>query len=296
LLIYLDTSDLINICHGRAPLTVPDLVRELESRRHTVVFSLTTLTELITPLKSNQLLEVRRDLNLIEKLPHTFINEARIHHLEIREAISAFEQGREYNSDAITAFASRLADAVDIYGAPQYIVERGLRIRTEMIVNYRIWDTIDYLWKYDPAMFDVHRRREAEWKWLMSSDRAISDPPDLSDHFVTAMHRDLATHAIQPPTAGIERFARWVYESATRCPGVRLAYETHHRLRKNLTAKTHASDLIDLARISSIPYVDFVVTDKEMMDYCRQAATEIGLSYGRRLGSLRTILCELGIP
>ena|SRR5271166_1368888 len=109
------------------------------------------------------------------------------------------------------------------------------------------------------------------------------------------MSRDLETHSIQPPAAGVEPFARWVYESTARCPGVRLAYETYHRFRRNRSARPRASDVIDLARIASVPYVDFFITDAAMMDYCRQAAADIEQTYRQLLGNLRTVMSHLGI-
>jgi hypothetical protein len=74
-----------------------------------------------------------------------------------------------------------------------------------MIVNLRMSEVIDYLWKYDPLTFDVQRMREQEWIWVMGSDRASNNPPALRDHFVTMMMRALATHQIRP--------VRWISSS-----------------------------------------------------------------------------------
>jgi hypothetical protein len=223
------------------------------------------------------------------------VNEGRIYEIELREAVSAFEQEREYNGNEVAPLASRLDEAIDVHGTPQYLVEGGTRVPTRMIVNYRIAEVIRYLWKRDRQIFDAQRRRERDWVWLMESDRAFTSPPALRDHFVTAMARNLATHRIRPPAVGAERFARWVYESPSRCPGVRLAYETHHRFRRDRTARPGASDIIDLARITSAPYVDFFVTDAAMMTYCRQASEEIGRVYPQLFGNLQAVLSHLGI-
>ena len=56
-----------------------------------------------------------------------------------------------------------------------------------------------------------------------------------------------------------------------------------------------ASDMIDIARIPSIPYVDFFVTDKEMIDYCKQAGTEIRHPYQQLFGSLEVVMSLIGI-
>ena len=164
-----------------------------------------------------------------------------------------------------------------------------------MIVNYGIAEAIRYLWNSDPHAFDVQRRREREWISVMESDRALTSTPALHDHFVTAMGRNLATYQIRPPSAGAEPFARWVYESPARCPGVRLVYETHHRFRRDRMARPGASDIIDLVRIAAVPYVDYFIADVAMMTYCRQAAKEIGHAYPRVLGNLHDVLSHLEI-
>lgn len=145
MLIYPDSSDLIDLCNGKAQIGISELGRKLAAADHLIVFSLDTLIELAAPLGDGLSPEVRRDLNRLEELPHTFVNEGRIYHTEIREAVAAFERGREYDFSAVSPFASRLDQAIDIDGTPQYIVEGGGRVRTEMIVNFRMAEVISYL-------------------------------------------------------------------------------------------------------------------------------------------------------
>ncbi|HEV3112968.1 MAG TPA: hypothetical protein VGY99_20975 [Candidatus Binataceae bacterium] len=299
MLIYPDSSDLIDLCRGGAGVKISGLAQKLFAKSHRIALSFDTLIEVAAPLRDGRALEVRRDLNQLEELPHVFVNEGRILDTEIREALSAFEQQREYNVAAVAPFASRLDTAIDLHGAPQYVVEhmgsRPIRVQTEMIVNFRIWEIIQYVWNRDPEAFNVQRRREPEWISLLESDRAMARPPTLRDHFVTVMSQNLKRHGIRPPAAGAEPFARWVYESPLRCPGVRLVYETYHRFRRNRAARPRASDLVDLTRLASVPYVDFFVTDAAMMDYCKQAAAEIGRPYQQLLGNFRTVMSHLSI-
>ncbi len=269
MLIYPDSSDLINLCRGKGGVSLSELAQKLTANSHRVVLSRDTLIELAAPIRNGLLLEVRRDLNLLEQLPLVFVNEGRIANLEIEEAIRAFEQGREYDPKAVDPFARRLADAIDTFGARLFIIQGRRRVPTEMLVNYGIAETVLYLWNSDPLTFDVQRRREQAWIQLMEGDRSMAVTPDLADHFVTVMERNLSLRRIRSPAFGIEKLARWVYESPSRCPGVRLAYETQHRLRRDAKTRARASDLIDLARIQAAPYVDFFVTDSAMMMYCR---------------------------
>ena len=291
--IYPDSSDLINLCRGKSAVGLFELAQKLSADFHRVVLSLDTLIELAAPLRNDLLLEVRRDLNQLEELPLVFVNEGRIANLEIEEAIRAFDQHREYDSTAVDPFARRLADAIDMFGSPQFIIEGGVRVPTDMLVNYGIAETVLYLWKSDRLAFDVQHRREQAWIELMDSDRSMAVIPDLADHFTVAMARNLPLRGIRSPTLGIEKFARWVYESPSRCPGVRLVYETQHRLRRDTKTRARASDLIDLSRIHAVPYVDFFVTDSAMMMYCRQAAAEIGASYPQLFGDLKAVIAHL---
>ena len=206
MLIYPDSSDLINLCRGTAWLDISEIARRLIAHSHLIVLSINTLTELSSdPLRNGHSLEVRRDLNRLEELPLTFVNEARIYDMEIREAVRAFDEAREYKFDAITPFASRLADTIDIRGNPLYIVQGGRRVSTAMIVNFRIAEVIDYLWKFDSQMFDIHRRLENDWILVMQNDRSMTNPPRLRDHFVTMMIRALGKHRIRPPAPALSR-------------------------------------------------------------------------------------------
>jgi hypothetical protein len=293
MLIYPDSKDLIDLCPGRFGVSISDLSEMLLRKGHQVVLSLDTLLEMAAPMRDgSRLLEVRRDLNRVEELPHIFVNEARIRVLEVQEAISAFEGRREYDIAGVHPFATKLADAIDINGYPLFVIDHGLPIPTRNLINRRIFESLDYIRKTEPLTFDVQRRREAEWVRMIKSDRSMPVTPKLSDHFVTAMERNLPLWGIPAPPSGIEGFARWVYESPSRCPGVRLAFETLHRFRRNRQAKPKASDLIDLARIAAAPYMDFFITDSAMSDYCRQAATEIGRSYPV-FRSLKSVLAHL---
>ena len=79
---------------------------------------------------------------------------------------------------------------------------------------------------------------------------------------------------------------KWVTQLPSRCPGLRLAYETHHWFRRNQTARPRASDLIDLGPVAAVPYVDYFVTDCEMLDYYGTAARELGHDYDQGLGNI----------
>jgi len=289
-LIYLDSSNLIDLCQGKACINLSNFAEWLERRSHKAVFSLQTLIELSDPLRIGNILEVRKDLNSLEQLPHIFVNEGRICQLELYEAIKALDEGRKYRFEAVCSFSSRLDGALDLFGEPQNIVEAGSIVPTAAIVNYRMSECILDLWRRDPLIFDVQRRHEADWKRVIEADRALEKPPSLEGNFVKKMAGDLRSHRISFPPERVEELAGFVYSSPERCPGIRLQYETQHQFRLDKNSSTRASDIIDLTRIPAVPYVDFFITDKRMMEYSRRAAKVIERSYAQLFGDLRAVL------
>jgi len=113
MLIYPDSADLMNICRGNSQIAISELRQQHAAGAHQIVLSFNTLIEIAAPLRNGLQLEVRSDLNRLDDLPHIFINEARIRDMEMREALAAFEQGREYEFAWVRPFASRLDGAIE---------------------------------------------------------------------------------------------------------------------------------------------------------------------------------------
>jgi hypothetical protein len=127
--------------------------------------------------------------------------------------------------------------------------------------------------------------REQERITLTEADRVLEKPPALPGHFVMKTNRNLHTHGLWAPTPESSR-SQVGDELPSRRPSLRLAYETHHWFRRNQTARPRASDLIDLGPVAAVPYVDYFVTDCEMLDYYGTAARELGHDYDQGLGNI----------
>jgi hypothetical protein len=125
MLLYPDTSDLINLCIGRAAIDISDLACGFAVKSHLITFFLETLVELAAPLRNGHSLEIRQNLNRLEELPHVFVNEARIYDMELRKAVSAFQEGREYGFSSVKAFAPRLDQAIHIHTVRLYTWQNG---------------------------------------------------------------------------------------------------------------------------------------------------------------------------
>jgi hypothetical protein len=293
-LIYPDSSNLINLIQGRIGADIEVLGTSLKARGHYLVLSFQTLMELSWPaLRKDETLEVRRDLNRLDQLPTVFVNDGAIAYQEYQEAARAFREHREWAVSGVEPICNRLCDAIDPQGRSYVLRVGGMRIP---LLNVGTAETMLEMWRRDRDTFSVHRRRYAEWMRMMRRDRSIPQVPKLGDHFVVATRRNLELHGLRIPSDEIEELARWIYSSPPRCPGVRMGYETQHRLRRDRNTGLKPSDIIDIFRVHALPYVDFFVTDKRMMKYCREAAKEIGGSWNHQLlGTFDEVLDHLGV-
>ena len=95
MLIYPDTSDLINLARGRSKTDIATLSRNLAARGHQLTLSMETLIEVSASLLRGMILEVRKDLNQLERMPAVFVNDGAIVYQEYQEAIDAHRMRRE---------------------------------------------------------------------------------------------------------------------------------------------------------------------------------------------------------
>jgi hypothetical protein len=92
-----DTRDLINLIEHNRPINVIEANQYLRSKGDLLVFSFTNVREFAGPLANDfDFLHVRALLQKLETLPHTYLKEVFIPSAEIRVAVDAFNQGKEF--------------------------------------------------------------------------------------------------------------------------------------------------------------------------------------------------------
>jgi hypothetical protein len=218
-------------------------------------------------------------LNRLEHLPVTFIADARIALLELREALSAYAQGREYQP--IDPFVGRFDETIAVEGM----------LSSRFLLNFGIAETVFLLWTEDPKIFDAYHRDIPKLRQVVSSDRALTRPPTLSAHFSEAITRDLTLYSLPTPPGGVEAFATWIYTVPWRCPSQRLSYELYHSLRMNRGDRPKPSDFGDFYHLHCLPYVDLATADRRMRTYVKRVSTRLGIEYGRKLfGNIAELL------
>jgi hypothetical protein len=274
-LIYLDSKDLITLVDGLAVIRSDDAVASLTAGKHKVVVSFETVMEIAGPLaKRSARTNVMAFCARLETLPLSFLHEAMIAPLELREAMRAFEEGREFDSSATCPFVDRFDASIPVQG----------RAPTHAFIHYGIAETVFDIWATSPDVIEGYAASHGQrYVDLMAADRQIKNPATLVKHFVTKIQRDLSLYRIRAPRAGVDAFARWIYRSAARCPGIRLGYEVYHQVLRNKAAGTKTSDIVDLVRVRSIPYVDLFTMDSAMLAYTSQAVRSTGAQYRAQL-------------
>jgi hypothetical protein len=204
---------------------------------------------------------MRGFLQNLESLPVCYIREGPIPAEEIRSASIAFEAGHE--PVPINPFVARWDDTFQ-YPGPSAAKD---------FVNFRLDEIVHMLWREDPSILLQPPRHGKQLRDLFEADRRLPKTARkrLRDNFVKAIGRFLLQWSIPFPVSKTVAFANWIYDDPTRCPGLRLAYETQHAFLANVTDTPLESDIRDLTLVNAIPYTDAATLDRRMLHYSRVA-------------------------
>lgn len=268
MLIYFDSKDLINIFQKSVICSASQFEKYLRTGNHTLVLSLWTITEFSARLHHKDHKEnVMALLNRIDNIPRTYIRPA-IQYLELKEAIQAFINNREYRD--INPYQDRFDKIVDFNAQPA----------TKLVLNYSlskaVWDlySVGQLRGLDDYTKEMRR--------LFASDRALHEKPSLKANFIKTIERYLLQYKLQTPSKNGEAFANWIYENPSHCPSVRFGYEVHHAMLKNIGDIPKDSDMEDFCHLECLPYVDRMTVDRRMKDYIRQVSKSIRIDYMKK--------------
>ena len=90
--ILLDTHDLINLTERGQPITADEFREYLRNGNHQAVLTFNNIRELAGPLAvgDRDFLRIRRYLQSLEAMPHTYLGEVKVVGIEIQSAVEAF--------------------------------------------------------------------------------------------------------------------------------------------------------------------------------------------------------------
>lgn len=258
---YLDSKDLIDILQGKASPSAHEFKEYLLADNHKLVVSSYTIFEISAPLLHSHAKDnVMSLLNELERMPIVYMH-ADSRGLELKEALSAFGDKREYLP--VIPFVKRFDEALDLSANPP----------TSNFLNYPLAETV----------WDLYRQGELKgmeefsktMRVLIARDRSIIKPPSVKSHFEIVLKKGLRMDGLS--CGEMKNFTNWVYENPNRCPGMRLSFEVWREVVMNKTDALQDSDMEDHQHISSLPYVDVVTLDKRMYGYVSQVKKRIGI-------------------
>jgi hypothetical protein len=267
--LLLDARDLIELVERGRPATVQDVETFLRAHDHEFVFSFTNIRELVGTLAFNgDFLRVRPWLQSLERTPHLYIRETLIPRDEIQAAVDAFNGGTAYLNPSVLV---RRWDETLIPLPPPQMSE------IEQLVNVRLDDIVYWIFQGHPATFAPPERHLGTLRRQFEEDRralqAGEAPSD--EHFIRVVKKHSATHRIQLPAGREDEFAKWIYASPDRCPGLHLGHEVYRALMENVNDIPEAGDFSDLAHVYALPYVQSATLDRRMRHYLRIASDRL---------------------
>jgi len=283
MLVYLDARDLINIFEKSKPCSANEFQAQLETGKHELVLSFSNVLEIAAPLlERSAQSNVMKLLNRVEAMPVKFIKEARISFLELEEALKAFLEQREYSN--IWPFVNRFDEAIPIDGLPS----------TRYFLTFGLSETVFTLWREAPGILRGYKNYGNELRHRFARDRSLLRPPSLQSNFIKTIQRDLSLYKLLQPAEGVDAFAKWIYKAPSRCPSLRLLYDTYHKMLMNEKYIPEDNDMEDFNHVRCLPYVDFMTLDRTMHSYVSQASIGLGIGYEKRVvKSVQEVLAAL---
>jgi hypothetical protein len=137
--IYLDSRDLIVLAERKSDAEYEEVGKWLSDQGHELVLSLSPILECCVPLtKPNSDAVVMRTLARIEKLPHTYLAEAKIPKDELVSAVTAYSAGNEYQ--AVDPYVSRFDEVLSPFAPPA----------TRAYLKYGLAETVFDVWRTRP--------------------------------------------------------------------------------------------------------------------------------------------------
>jgi hypothetical protein len=265
-----DTWDLINLIEHGSPISVATADQYLHARGDRLVLSFTNVREFAGPLGNGlDFLHVRTLLQKLESLPHTYLKEVFIPSAEIKAAVDAFNEGREF-------------DRPDLYCSrwDQTLMRMdGRPIGLENVVNLRLDDIVYQISRQDRRPFAPMVEYLHQLQTLLAQDRLAYQKglAPAREHFTISIKKHALTAGVTLPNKREDEFISWVYENPIRCPGINFNHEVYRTIMENVGDIPEAADFSDLAHVYAVPYVDAATLDKRMRHYCRIASKRIQL-------------------
>lgn len=265
-----DTRDLIDLTERGQPISADEFRQYLVNVNHRAVFTFNNIRELAGPLAvgDGDFLRIRRYLQLLEAMPHTYLGEVALPGFELQAAVEAFTNGTEYRD--INPFVTRWDHTINARPGqlnPEY----------RRLVGLRLDEVVFDVFRYQPRVFQPPHEWGPRVAAMLEQDRELlrAGKTPARGHFIRIVRKYAGSHRVNLPNGREEEFARWIYADPRRCAGLRLNHETYRQFMRNYDDEFEVGDFVDLNHVFAVPYVEAVTLDNRMRDYCSRAAQRL---------------------
>jgi hypothetical protein len=259
----LDSRDLIELVSSNRPMPVAAFIQMLRERDWVVVYSFANVCETSIP---EDLAETSRRANLLQSLPHTCVRAMpAIRYLEFAATTHEFESGTPLR--VVNPYVNHWYETF-LY--PNQDAEMAL------LANTTLEQQVVFMVTHNP---DVCRNLPEHTVLVQSAveqDRRVTDAVRRNrERFEGGVAVALAECGLSMPSAGKKKFAKWIREDPSRCPGWRLFDEGYLKFATNVSDAVDHGDSNDWSHVSCLPYVDAITLDRRIAEYARAAAVNL---------------------
>ena len=199
-----DTRDLINLTEHSLPVAPEVFGEYLRAHDHEIVLSFTNIRELSGPLaRSGDFLQIRRLLQALEAMPHTYLKEVPIVALEIQSAVQAFSTGTEYQSCWV--YVTR-------WDRTLMMLPGQVRSAYDDIVGLRLDDIVHDVWRIRPQVFAPPIEHLPRLILQLEEDRKAlrGGKAPAREHFTRSVKKHATRHRVPLPDGREDELARWI--------------------------------------------------------------------------------------
>jgi hypothetical protein len=263
--VLLDASSLIDVEHGK-PVSFAKLEIVLREQHARLILTYTSVLEFAAPFeKTRGRLALHDLLQQVDRLPTGYLREGAVKVTELREAVAAFNEGRECTP--INPYGNRWDETLFADGPRP----------TEALVGQSLFDLVSMALSGGNVLRHgkdlLGPKLERGFAQVRRARQKAQVP--AKERFQAEVRGELAHHSIPLAAGKLAEFASWIYEDPSRCPGLRLACEWHEEWRRNATQPFRWNNILDRAHVLAVPYVDAVTMDRNAADLCLRATKRL---------------------
>ncbi len=263
--VFLDTNALNDLLNRDEPLPPPVLAERCRLANVELVLAFSNVAGLIDG--DERSMSVAEHAVGLQRFSLGYIRHAVIPESELREAVSAFREGRE--PQAIDPYAEAFYG--DYEAGSDTFDDVILKIDAERTLRFAgLRQQLLYLLA-DKHGFGLSEEDEQRLRASLHGDRESGAMWD-KEKFRKALERWLQLTQLHPgDEAAGERFVDWLFDKPSRAPGWRFFVESFEALLSEDEEAPTRTDIYDFSNLTIVPYVEAMALPARVVNFAAKA-------------------------